>query len=393
MGVSRQGPPSGPHGGGRRPRCLQRPRQAVEDRAQREVATRPPPHLRAAAPARDRTGPPSRPRTSGMAPRRRADAAGRCPTGGGRRPCRPLRSTLEASLPLVCCPGGGRGAEQRARLPWALAWDGCPRGTGCRAHSSLLPLRLLGPRAECRPGQGRPGRLSPTGQESRLGARWPRAGSHAWETASAVGWAPGAHAASGAPGKVSCLFGGRGPARGTATLSAFGAEDQRASRAAGPGGRTSGPTSTKLQVTLRRKGRREGAHRWASSPPSRMRVVQHPGGKKGHSTNRPPRVATRLDQRGPLGGGRGEAALCGHGSRSRNSARWGVLLTHTHTHPFVCITVNYRGSLLQLTARQRDSVSMGGQACPGGPRPARTRPPSALARPCPLVVTVYGCCN
>lgn len=305
MGVSRQG--LAPERAPRRGEASAVPAEATPGRrvpcAERGGHTATATPEGSPAPARDRTGPPSRPRTSGMAPRCREDAAGRCPAGGGRRPCRPLRSTLEASLPLVCCPGGGRGAKQRARLPWALAWDGCPRGTGCRAHSSLLPPRLLGPRAECRPGQGRPGRLSPTGQESRLGARWPRAGSHARETASAVGWAPGAHAASGAPGKVSCLSGGRGPARGTATLSAFGAEDQRASRAAGPGGRTSGPTSTKLQVTLRRKGRREGAHRWASSPPSRMRVVQHPGGKKGHSTNRPPWVATRLDQRGPLGGG------------------------------------------------------------------------------------------
>lgn len=117
------------------------------------------------------------------------------------------------------------------------------------------------------------------------------------------------------------------------------------------------------------------------------------GRQEGTQHQQAPAGGHPIRPEGSPGGGRGEAALCGHGSRSRNSARRGVLLTHTHTHPFVCITVNYRGSLLQLTARQRDSVRMGGQACPGGPRPARTRPPSALARPCPLVVTVYGCCN
>lgn len=83
------------------------------------------------------------------------------------------------------------------------------------------------------PERGRPGRLSPrdgrAGRAQGGSTRAPSLACTPGRRVSAVGWVPGAHTTSGAPDKVSCLSGAQGPAWDTATLLAFGAEEQPAS--------------------------------------------------------------------------------------------------------------------------------------------------------------------
>lgn len=153
---------------------------------------------------------------------------------------------------------------------------------------------------------------------------------------SAVGWVPGARTASGAPDKVSCLSGAQGPAWDTATLLAFGAEEQPASRRPG-------------QVIHHRPHvhpapgdpSTEGTERWPTGrpppqpswdagvqPSRRQEGAQHHSPPEGHLSIRP--------EGSPVGGGAEERLwLDGHGSRSLSSAQRRVVDTHTQ-HTLLC---------------------------------------------------------
>lgn len=177
-------------------------------------------------------------------------------------------------------------------------------------------------------------------ERGRPGTRWQHAGSQ-----------PGLHAQEKG---LSSRMGARGPyhLRGTGqgqlfvwrTRAGLGHCDslgiwcRRAAGklAAGPGDHTTGPTSTQLQVTLLRKGQRDGPQVGLLPSPPGMQAFNHPGGKKGHSTTAPPRVASQSDQRGPRWGGAEERLwLGGHGSRSLSSAQRRVVDTHTQ-HTLLC---------------------------------------------------------